>query len=207
LLEPGFIGNQAGIRYEFALGSCSPDQNRVLVDDPMAMGTRFLSVPLTGPTTFIGTMTGSTGLTGPLALADSLAEEIEERGDLPAGKTRWGLRTQLVSALSSVDSYVRSFLATPRAPAELFVISSDVVLGFCEDMNDAKQWVDTEVQHHLIGHYMRHRQVETVENRSGGMVVYSVSICERNPNMLFGQAVVVAEYTVWRVPRVEPLKT
>ena len=150
-------------------------------------------------------MIGHTGFTGPLALADSLAGEIEERGPLPVGETRWGLRTQLVSVLSSVDSYVRSFLVSPRVPAELFIISSDVVLGFSENLESAKQWVDTEVQHNLIGHYIRHRKVEIVEDQPRGAIVYSVSIREREPNTLFGHAVTVAEYTVWRVPHLEPL--
>lgn len=85
----------------------------------------------------------------------------------------------------------------------IYVITSDTIHGYFKDFESAKSWVDAEIKHHLIGHYLRHKQVEKLKNTSKSPVVYSVSVYERDIGILFESDNIICQYNVWKASKLE----
>jgi hypothetical protein len=89
----------------------------------------------------------------------------------------------LISRLSSV-------------PSEMFIVCSDMVLACSFDLETACLFAQKEAENQLLEGIHRHK-VETIGN---GNIAYSITIYERDPNLIFGRSVIIAQYHVCRAP-------
>jgi hypothetical protein len=98
----------------------------------------------------------------------------------------------------NLDTWFKDLLnKLGSTPSEMYVISSDVVLSTAFDFATAKAYAQQEAKKSLAKGLYRykfelHTKSETLK--------YLITVYERNPNLIFGQSVTVAQFNVWKVP-------
>lgn len=98
----------------------------------------------------------------------------------------------------TLDTWFKDLLTKlGSTPSDMYVICSDVVLGTAFDFETAKAYTQQEAKRQLAKGMYRYK-VEL--HRKSDMLPYLITVYERNPNLIFGQSVMVAQYSVWKVP-------
>lgn len=106
--------------------------------------------------------------------------------------------TSIQSPLPNLDGWFQEFLLKLNStPSEMYIISSDMILSCTFDLPTARAFVQQEAKKRLAEGFYRHK-VESTNKR--GKVIYSVTIYERNPNLLLGRCITVVQYNVWKIP-------
>jgi hypothetical protein len=98
----------------------------------------------------------------------------------------------------TLDTWFKDLLTKlGSTPSDMYVICSDVVLGTAFDFETAKAYTQQEAKRQLTKGMYRYK-VEL--HRKSDMLPYLITVYERNPNLIFGQSVMVVQYSVWKVP-------
>lgn len=97
----------------------------------------------------------------------------------------------------NLDTWYQNLISRLNSiPSEMFIVCSDTVLACSFDLESACLFAQQEAQKQLLEGIHRHK-VETIEN---GKIAYSITIYERDPNLIFGRSVIIAQYHVCRAP-------
>jgi hypothetical protein len=95
----------------------------------------------------------------------------------------------------NLDTWYQNLISRLNSiPSEMFIVCSDTVLACSFDLESACLFAQQEAQKQLLEGIHRHK-VETIEN---GKIAYSITIYERDPNLIFGRSVIIAQYHVCR---------
>jgi hypothetical protein len=109
----------------------------------------------------------------------------------------------------NLDTWFKDLLnKLGSTPSEMYVISSDVVLSTAFDFVTAKAYAQQEAKKSLMKGLYRYKFELDTKSET---LKYLITVYERNPNLIFGQSVTVAQFNVWKVPicrvRVPPRAT
>lgn len=83
---------------------------------------------------------------------------------------------------------------------QLFVISSDHILGYVTSLEAAKLWIDEEVSQKTklcLSGFEIHRK----ESLSEDNMIYSVTVYEKDVNSLTRRSVIFLQYNLWQISR------
>lgn len=104
----------------------------------------------------------------------------------------------------NLDTWYQNLISRLNSiPSEMFIVCSDTVLACSFDLESACLFAQQEAQKQLLEGIHRHK-VETIEN---GKIAYSITIYERDPNLIFGRSVIIAQYHVCRAPIMGPSRS
>lgn len=89
----------------------------------------------------------------------------------------------------------------PTKNNELFVISTDHIVGYVENLEAAKLWIEDEISRAIKNSSSSNFEIKRDECISQDNVVYNVTVYERNVNLLLSRPVIFLQYNVWQAPR------
>lgn len=126
----------------------------------------------------------------------SLVENKQSITVVEQDKSPQSTQAPLVVPLN-LDTWYQNLISRLNSiPSEMFIVCSDTVLACSFDLESACLFAQQEAQKQLLEGIHRHK-VETIEN---GKIAYSITIYERDPNLIFGRSVIIAQYHVCRAP-------
>ena len=126
----------------------------------------------------------------------SLVENKQSITAVEQDKSPQSTQAPLVVPLN-LDTWYQNLISRLNSiPSEMFIVCSDTVLACSFDLESACLFAQQEAQKQLLEGIHRHK-VETIEN---GKIAYSITIYERDPNLIFGRSVIIAQYHVCRAP-------
>ena len=126
----------------------------------------------------------------------SLVENKQSITVVEQDKSPQSTQAPLVVPLN-LDTWYQNLISRLNSiPSEMFIVCSDTVLACSFDLESACLFAQQEAQKRLLEGIHRHK-VETIEN---GKIAYSITIYERDPNLIFGRSVIIAQYHVCRAP-------
>jgi hypothetical protein len=89
----------------------------------------------------------------------------------------------------------------PTKNDQLFVISTDHIVGYVESLEAAKLWIEDEISRAIKNSSSPNFEIKRDECISQDNVVYNVTVYERNVNLLLSRPVIFLQYNVWQAPR------
>lgn len=89
----------------------------------------------------------------------------------------------------------------PTKNDQLFVISTDHIVGYVESLEAAKLWIEDEISRAIKNSSSSNFEIKRDECISQDNVVYNVTVYERNVNLLLSRPVIFLQYNVWQAPR------